>query len=85
MQAIPFLEKAIYIRVFFGDYSLTSTRLALTMQPTIENQSQQGRDPVLNKVSGGAPKVQARYWQVRMKLSGKKDPVATISGKFPEG
>jgi hypothetical protein len=31
----------------------------------------------------GAPKVQARYWQVRMKLSGKKDPIAKISGKFP--
>ena len=33
----------------------------------------------------GAPKVQTRYWQVRMKLSGKKDPAATISGKFPAG
>jgi len=33
----------------------------------------------------GAPKVQARYWQVRMKLSGKKDPAANISGKSPAG
>jgi hypothetical protein len=31
--------------------------------------------------SGGTPKVQIRDWQVRMKLSGKKDPVADISGK----
>jgi hypothetical protein len=41
--------------------------------------------PWVKMISGGAPKVQARYWQVRMKLSGKKDPAATISGKFPPG
>ena len=32
-----------------------------------------------------APKVQTRYWQVRVKLSGKKDPVTSISGKSHVG
>ena len=75
----------LYLKVFFLKQYFLDFCPACPYNPLHNRKSKATGKRLRAKLMAkrGAPKVQARYWQVRMKLSGKKDPAATISGKFP--